>query len=147
MPAGCGPRHLALHPSGEVLYVDHALNGSISALRYDAREGRITELLMRAQGGFGEALAMHPTGNFLYSASKGEVTVWRVEVATAALQKMQSQYVETDEVRGLSLLADGSSISVLTSNGVLRLDIGANSGYLGNPVLVASVPQVRSIAI
>lgn len=145
--AGSGPRHLALHPNGHLLYVGHALDGSISVFRYDPAAGTITEPLLRVGGGYRDALAIHPSGDFLYASGAGEVTVWRIEAVTGAVRKLQCQRVAVDEVRALTVLSDGSGVVALTLEGVRRMHVDAASGRLSQAALVASVPGARSIAI
>ena len=147
MQAGSGPQCIALHPNGDLLYVGHALDGSIAGFRYDAVAGTITHRLPRIAGGYRNALAIHPTGDFLYASGDGEVTVWRIEAVTGALSKLQSRRVDADEVRAVAVLSDGSGVVVLTAEGVRRMHVDAASGRLSQAALVAGVPGARSIAI
>jgi 6-phosphogluconolactonase len=147
MQAGSGPRHIALHPNGHLLYVGHGLDGSISGFRYDRAAGTITEPLLRIGGGYRNALAIHPAGDFLYASGGGEVTVWRIEAVTGALTKLQCRSVAVDEVHAVTVLSDGSAVVVLTPEGVRRMHVDAASGRLSQAALVASVPGARSIAI
>jgi len=42
MPAGSGPRHLALHPGGRTAYVLGELDSTVTSCAYDARRGTLT---------------------------------------------------------------------------------------------------------
>jgi 6-phosphogluconolactonase (cycloisomerase 2 family) len=150
LPAGSGPRHLALHPNGNLLYVAHALDGSVSGLRYDANAGKITERLMWIQGGVGEAFALHPRGDFLFTAGKGEITVWQIDGSSGALRCVQSRNLDpklTGSVHEMSVLPQERQLIALTGGGVLSMAIQPETGRLGAPVLIASAPEARSIAI
>jgi 6-phosphogluconolactonase len=146
MPAASGPRHLALHPAGDLLYVANALDGSISGFRYDAKTGRVVERVTSVRGSFGDALAMRHSGDSLYAAGNGEVTVWRIDAATGTLERIQARSLEIDaEVRKMCAFPDGHELVALTDRGVLRMDINTYTGMLNRPVLVASIPHARSI--
>lgn len=76
---GCGPRHLAFHPSGSVVYSAEELTSTVAVLDYDKATGTLT---MRADSiaslppDFrGENTAadihVHPNGRFLYMSNRG----------------------------------------------------------------------------
>ena len=150
LPAGSGPRHLALHPDGHLLYVANALDGAISGFRFDTNGRGITELLMRVSGGLDGALAMHPAGDFLYTAGNGKVSLWQIETGTGALDLLHSTAVEADsetgDAREMVLAADGSGLVALTSRGILRMEVDPRSGRLSNPDVVVPMLAARCIA-
>jgi 6-phosphogluconolactonase len=144
---GSGPQDLVLHPGGHLLYVGHALDGSISGFGYDVASGTISEPLLRIRGDYADALAIHPAGEYLYGAGGGEVTVWRIEAASGALREVQHRSVAADEVFAMHASPDGRSMVALTSEGIVRMRVEQGSGLLSRAVLVARVPGARSIAI
>jgi 6-phosphogluconolactonase (cycloisomerase 2 family) len=150
-PAGSGPRHLALHPGGHLLYIAHALDGSLCGFAYDADAGRITEEVVHLRGACSDALAMHPTGDYLYAAGNGEVTVWRIEPATGALHRVQSRRVvtgyEPDQIHGMTLPPHGRELLMLTAKGVLRMNVDSRYGCVDVPALAASVTDARCVAM
>jgi 6-phosphogluconolactonase len=151
LPAGSGPRHLALHPSGHLLYVAHALDGSISGFAYDPHIGKIGEQLAQIRGGFGGPLAIHPTGNFLYAANRDEVTTWRIDNFTGALRPLQSRNIgnriEINDVHGMIIVANGSELTALIPDGVMRIKVNPVSGRLDCPSRLAFVPDARCITV
>jgi len=151
MPVASGPQHLALHPSGHLLYVSHGLNGGLSAFGYDATEGKVTELRMRVPGQYVDALAFHPVGDILYAASRGATTAWRVDSLSGTLHPLQSRSMKLEngrgKVHGVTLLRDGRELAVLASNGVLRMTVDEQSGCLGEPELVAQIANARCFTI
>jgi len=75
---GSGPRHLAFHPSGEVLYVINELTATISVLAFDPASGALGEEMQTiatvpqdfpAHKSTAEIL-VHPSGQFLYSTNR-----------------------------------------------------------------------------
>ena len=146
MPVGSGPQHLALHPAGHLLYVAHALDGSLAGFAYDAGAGKIMHQVWKMHGEYGDALAMHPAGDFLYTAGGGIVTSWRIESATGTLHRVQSDVI-SGNIHGMTVRSDGQQLMALTSKGILEIGVDTGSGHLGEPVLAVSVSGARSIAL
>ena len=146
MPAGSGPQHLALHPAGHLLYVAHALDGSLAGFAYDTDAGKLGDRLWQTRGEYGDALAIHPAGDFLYTAGGGMVTAWRIEPATGALREIHSRGISGD-IHGMTVPSDGRQLMTLTSQGVLKIEVDTDGGHLAEPMLVAPVSGVRCIAL
>ncbi len=75
---GSGPRHVAFHPGGEVLYVINELTANISVLAFDPESGELGEEMQTiatvpqdfpAHKSTAEIL-VHPSGKFLYSTNR-----------------------------------------------------------------------------
>ena len=146
MPAGSGPQHLALHPAGHLLFVAHALDGSLAGFVYDASAGKIMHQVWQAHGEYGDALAMHPAGDFLYAAGGGVVIAWRIEPATGTLRKVHSREI-SDNIDGMTVRSDGRQLMALTSKGILEIGVDTGSGHLAEPALAVPVSGARSIAL
>ena len=146
MPAGSGPQHLALHPAGHLLYVAHALDGSVAGFAYDADAGKIMHQVWQARGEYANALAMHPAGDFLYTAGGGVVTAWRIEPATGTLRNLQSREI-LGNIHAMTVCSDGRQLMVLTSKGILGIGVDTDSGHLTEPALAVPVSEARSIAL
>jgi 6-phosphogluconolactonase len=144
---GSGPQHLLLHPAKDRLYVDHAFDASLSGFHYDPATGKIGERFISRRGDFGDALAIHPEGTFLYSSGNGVMTTWRIEPETGNIEPIQSMNIKDEAVRKIIALHDGNAILTLTSKGIVRREIEAATGRLGSPVFVADVPDACSLAI
>ncbi len=146
MPAGSGPQHLALHPAGHLLYVTHALDGSLAGFAYDARTGKIMHQAWLAHGEYDDALAMHPAGDFLYTAGGGLVTAWRIEPATGTLHRVESRGI-SGNIHGMTVRSDGRRLLALTSKGILEIGVDTGSGHLAEPALAVPMSGARSIAL
>jgi 6-phosphogluconolactonase (cycloisomerase 2 family) len=148
MPAGSGPRHLALHPDGRLLYVAHGLDDTLACFGYDAREGKIAKQLWRVHGEYVDTLAMHPAGGFLYVAGGGAVKARRIETATGGLRTTHSQSVGgLGRIDGMTVRPDERGLIAVTTLGVAEIGLEAIGGRLEKPVLAASLSGVRSIAM
>jgi 6-phosphogluconolactonase len=91
---GSGPRHLAWHPAGRVLYLLNELSSTVSALRFDASRGALEVFQMvpaRSAGASGQnsaaEITVSPDGRFLYTSNRGDddIAVFAVDGATARL--------------------------------------------------------------
>jgi 6-phosphogluconolactonase (cycloisomerase 2 family) len=76
--AGSGPRHVAFHPNGTILYVINELTATITALAFDAESGALGDELQTiatvpqnfpAHKSTAEIL-VHPSGKFLYGSNR-----------------------------------------------------------------------------
>lgn len=76
--AGSGPRHVAFHPNGQVLYVINELTATITAFAFDPESGALGDELQTiatVPQNFPEhkstaEILVHPSGNFLYSSNR-----------------------------------------------------------------------------
>jgi 6-phosphogluconolactonase (cycloisomerase 2 family) len=76
--AGSGPRHLAFHPNGNVLYVINELTATITSFAFDAESGALGDAMQTiatvpqnfpAHKSTAEIL-VHPSGKFLYGSNR-----------------------------------------------------------------------------
>ncbi|MDH3771713.1 MAG: lactonase family protein, partial [Nitrospirota bacterium] len=75
---GSGPRHVAFHPDGTMLYVINELDATIAALPYDAESGKLDEAIATVStvpDDFPEhkstaEIMVHPSGKFLYGSNR-----------------------------------------------------------------------------
>jgi 6-phosphogluconolactonase len=156
---GSGPRHIALHPNGNLLFVADGLNASVSCYGYDKKNGRILNQLEHVtmiRSNRGEkgtvVMAMHPSGKFLYTAhrSGGDgIRVWRSNSKTGTLREIQHEMGEFQSLHGMTMAPDGSSLLALSRNvgGVIRWRIDQQNGRLMEAVQVAKVQAPISMVV
>jgi 6-phosphogluconolactonase (cycloisomerase 2 family) len=145
--AGSGPSSMVLHPNGERLYVAHALNGSVSSFGYDATVGGILvreQTVWASTAGQTAALAMHSSGEMLYSSHGDGIQAWKI-AANGSLEALPG--VEGVQANRLHVTADGKSLLALSSDAVLRMKIDAATRVLAAPFQVAALSKPVSIAI
>jgi 6-phosphogluconolactonase len=145
VPAGSGPSSMVLHPDGRRVYVAHALNGSISSLAYEA-PGILDckQTVWASATGDVAALAIHPSGEVLYSSHGRELQTWRI-ADNGGLEPLPG--VEGVRASRLYLTGDGESLLALSSDAVLRMKIDAATRIPAAPVKAASLSNPLSIAI
>lgn len=164
MAPGSGPRHLAWHPSGTLLYVVNELNSTVSALRWDAAPGLLTDVHTTSTlpGGFGgpntgSEIVVHPDGRVVYASNRGHdsIAVFAIDDVSGHLT-----LIETMNTRGRTpryFAVDPSGRWLIAHNRdsdtavIFRID--ASTGRLtphgdpvaiGQPTGVAFVPTPTS---
>ena len=81
-PEGAGPRHLAFHPNGNVVYFSDELGSSVSACALDTKQGTLNSLqtLSTLPEGFDEKntcadIETTPSGRFVYVSNRGHDSI------------------------------------------------------------------------
>ena len=97
---GSGPRHFTFHPSGKLAYVINELKFTITAFKYDADRGKLTEIQTistippdwNGAGGTAEVV-VHPNGKWLYGSNRGHdsIAVLHIDPATGKLTFIGTQ--------------------------------------------------------
>ena len=81
---GSGPRHFVFHPSGEFAYVINEMALTVTAYRYDAKAGRLSELqtistlpesVTDHRGLSTAEVRITPDGKYLYGSNRGHDTI------------------------------------------------------------------------
>jgi 6-phosphogluconolactonase (cycloisomerase 2 family) len=157
--AGSGPRHIALHPNGSLLFVANELDLSVSCYGYDEKNGRILNQLEHVpmtRNRCGEkgavVMAMHPSGDFLYTACRSEndgIRVWRSDSSTGALRVVQHERNESRSLHAMMMAPDGNNLLGLSPGigGVIRWRIDQRSGRIIEAVQVAQVQAPISMVM
>jgi len=78
MPAGSGPRHMAFHPNGRIIYVANELKSTVTACSWDALDGRLEarQTLSTLPADFNQwnsvaDIHITPDGKYLYVSNRG----------------------------------------------------------------------------
>lgn len=91
--AGTGPRHLAFHPLGAVVYVLHELDPQLTVCRWNAESGElqpVAEVPVASTGAPGagaaypSAVVASPDGRFVWAAVRGADTIATLSLAGGA---------------------------------------------------------------
>jgi len=149
---GAGPRHLAFHPGGRILYVVNELNSTVTVFRYDAETGSLTELQTvpaisepaMALAGSADAqratknepadIHLHPSGRFLYMSNRGynSISVFAVDATTAMLSPIEVVSCGGDWPRNFTIDPSGAFLIVANerSSSINSFRIDASTGRL-----------------
>jgi 6-phosphogluconolactonase len=91
---GSGPRHVALHPNGELLFLMNELDSTVASFRIDSATGVLTQLDARPAVPAEARASNHcadiqisPDGRFVYGSNRGHdsVSCFWVDAATGKL--------------------------------------------------------------
>ncbi len=148
--SGDGPAHIAIHPSGSLLFVSNKLSRSVASYRVDNCTGQIIDPQIRVVGARG-ALAVHPSGRFLYSTHPScskAIALWAIDQGSGALSLSQS--MATGPHSSLLLSRGGESLFLLGSEqgcSAMHIEIDRTTGRLGKLVELASMQSPRCLAL
>jgi 6-phosphogluconolactonase len=161
VPPGSGPRHIAFHPSQKSAYVINEMLCTMTAFRYDAARGALTEIQTLStlpagesvQAGYSTAeVEVHPNGKFLYGSNRGHDTIAVFTIAAdGKLSLIQNEPTQgkmprhfTLDPTGRWLLAEHQS-----SDSIVVFSVDPKTGKLkpagqtvevGSPVCVQFLP-------
>ncbi len=101
---GSGPRHFNFHPTYKYGYVINEIGSSVTAFRWDAKRGALSEIQTistlppdwKGRNACAEVL-VHPSGKFLYGSNRGHdsIAVYTIDKASGKLA-----YVENTSTQG-----------------------------------------------
>lgn len=138
-PAGGGPRHLALHPSGRFAYVNNEMGNSVTAYTVNAESGHLTPLDTLSTlpegvtGGSTAEIAVHPNGRWLYVSNRGHDSIAAYRLADdGKMTLIEIQKAGVSQPRGFDIDPSGRWIVVggQSSNDLTALAIDAETGEL-----------------
>lgn len=148
---GSGPRHLAFHPNGRILYVTNELNSTVTAFRYDAETGSLTELQTVPSvseptpvQNFPADIHVHPSGRFLYMSNRGHnsIAAFAIDATTSKLTPLQLTSTGGDWPRNFAIDPSGDFLIVgnQKSDSIHSFRIDQQSGRLRSTGHRASIP-------
>ena len=141
MAPGAGPRHLALHPSGRIVYVVNELDSTVSTLRYDAKAGALT--VLQTVSSLSEPMAgenspadihVHPSGRFLYMSNRGHdsIAAFAIDKRSFTLRPIQHEPTGGNWPRNFAIDPSGRFLFAANerSNTITTHRIDAKTGKL-----------------
>jgi 6-phosphogluconolactonase (cycloisomerase 2 family) len=153
--AGDGPRQIAIHPDGRLLFVANELDASVACYGYDAEEGRIVGRLGQVatagdENTCGVVMAVDPAGEFLYTSHRrgsGGVSAWRIARGTGGLQRLQAVDEDGPRLHEMTMTADGMCLLGLSREhgGVFGWCVA--NGQISRGVQLASLAAPTSMAV
>lgn len=154
--AGSGPRHVVFGADGRFAYLLSELSAEIVTLRWDATQGRLTQVQSLAistpefQGGkSGAGLAVSGDGRFVYVEDRGENTllVYRVNPGSGELTLVQRISSGGERPWSFTIHASGKWMLVANqrSGTVNVFGIDAASGTLSDTGHAVAIPTPVSL--
>ena len=150
---GAGPRHLAFHPNGKILYALNEAGSSITVLAYGAAGGtmsRIQELTTLRPGFSGTSataqIQVDRAGRFLYASNRGadNIAVFAIDPAKGTLTLVEHVATQGKTPRDFSLDPTGGYLLAANQNSdtLALFRVNAKTGRL-TPAgqVVENVPE------
>jgi len=142
-----GPSQVAIHPSGDKLYVMHA--ETISCHAYDAKAGKVLgEAYRLPVKGLG-TMVVHPSGDFLYASRKDSgLAVLSLRNGTT-MRPAGAQAQEMGVLSAIEIAPDGRSMVALNrSRGqVLGAELDLADGRVRSSAALAKVDSPASVVV
>jgi 6-phosphogluconolactonase len=157
---GSGPRHLAFHPNGRLVYLINEMASSIITFSYDPQAGTLHELqtvstLPKDYKGENDSaeIQVHPSGKFVYGSNRGHdsIAVFAVDPKAGTLTLVEDVATQGKTPRGFGIDPTGTYLVAANqqSNNMVVFRIDKTSGRLKptgqvldalTPVAVTFVP-------
>ena len=158
---GAGPRHLAFHPNGRIVYVINEMQSTVTAFNYDASKGAlesfqtISTLPKDFQGESTTAeIEVHSSGKFLYASNRGHdsIAVFAIDPARGALKLIQHAPTQGRTPRNFTIDPTGQWLLAANqaSNNIVVFRIDPATGRLtpaGDPVEAYSPVCIKLLEI
>ncbi len=159
-PAGSGPRHMAFHPNGKLVYLISELASTLTTFAYDAAEGKLSELqtistLPADYTGAAQAaeVQVHPSGKVLICSNRGpdNLTSFAIDAGSGKLTRMASHSTLGNWPRYFWMEPTGKYLIVgnQRSDSMVLFRIGADGSMevVGEPVKVAQPSCIQFLAV
>jgi 6-phosphogluconolactonase len=139
---GAGPRHLAFHHNGKVLYVVNELSATVTAFAYDPATGQIgtpIQTISTEPPGFAgphstAEIAVHPSGKFLYVSNRGYNSIigYRIDPETSQLSVIGHAMKDVNFPRNFAIDPSGKWLYVANQKGdtIVQFLVNAQTGEL-----------------
>jgi 6-phosphogluconolactonase len=151
---GAGPRHMAFHPNGQVIYVANELDSTVTVYNYDATNGSLRELqtldTLSSSSSENTVADIHVSSSAkrVYVSNRGHNSIAVFDVdANGQLTRMAAPSCGGNWPRNFALTPNGHFMLVANQYSsevsVLPLLIGLDE--LGAPIARAAVPQASCV--
>ncbi len=138
---GAGPRHFAFHPSNRFAYAVDEMGSSVTAFRYDAAAGALTEIQaistlpadFKGEDNSAE-IAVDAKGRFLYASNRGDdsIAVFAIDPKTGMLRSVQHVSTQGQQPRNFNLDPSGRYLLAANqhTNNIVSFHVDPATGFL-----------------
>jgi 6-phosphogluconolactonase len=140
LDGGDGPRHMAFHPSKDLVFIINELSSSVVSAKADHKNGRFEMIdkistLPEDFEGKNSCADIHigSDGKFLYASNRGHNSIAIFSVAdNGKLKMLGTEHVKGDWPRNFTISPDGNYLLVANqrSNNIVVFGIDKNTGLL-----------------
>jgi len=154
-----GPRHLAFHPDGRVVYVISEMANTVTTFTYDSTKGTLTKIQTISTlpadfhgTSYTAEVQVHPSGKFVYGSNRGHdsIAIFVVDPLTSKLTSAGHQSTLGKNPRNFAVDPTGHYLLAENqdSNSIAVFRIDQKTGSLtqvGQPVEVPMPVCIRMI--
>ena len=149
---GAGPRHFAFRPDGRFAFTNNEIHSTVTALKYDAEHGALTEVntVSTLPAGFtgnnstAECQA-HPNGRFVYVSNRGHnsIAIFSVDGESGKLTHVGNESTQGKTPRNFSIDPTGTLLLAenQASDNVVVFRIDGATGKLSATGCTVEVPS------
>lgn len=149
--AGAGPRHIAFHKNGKLVFLINELDLTISSLRYDHEKGTLAEIqtvstLPENASRAGVSCAdihVSPNGNFLYGSNRGHnsIVVFKIDEKTGMLEYVEHVSTAGKNPRNFAIAPNGKFLLAAnqSSDSIIVFSIDEETGKLSQTANKATI--------
>ncbi|ULO07211.1 lactonase family protein [Paenibacillus sp. 19GGS1-52] len=159
LPPGSGPRHLAVHPSGQWVYLINELNSTVTVFESDEQLGalgilqQINTLPESYSAGSNDTAAdihISPCGRFLYASNRGHdsIVLFHIHASTGLLEVADWQKSGGRTPRNFAIIGGVLLAANQNSGNITSFTIDADTGRLiptGNILEIASPVCITAV--
>ena len=137
---GSGPRHMAIHPNGKLLFIVNELGNSVTVVQLLENGGfKIQETVSTLPADFLKPSAcadihLSPEGNFLYVSNRGmnSISIFSVQEKEAKISLIGHEDTRGEMPRNFTLTPDGDYLLVANqnTNNIVAFKRNAETGLL-----------------
>lgn len=154
--SGSGPRHIAIHPNGKLLFLFTELSSEVITLSFNNIDGEILEInsivsLPDIYSGenTGSAIRLTPNGEYLFVGNRGldRISAYKVNDIDGTLSLVSSTSTEGEHPRDFHIDPTGEYLIVanMHSNNLVVFQIDQETGILTKINLDITLPDPVSI--
>jgi len=142
MAPGSGPRHVAFHHNGRILYIVNELNATVTAVEFDPASGELGRQIQTVStepAGYSgphstAEIAVHPSGKFLYASNRGHnsIVAYRIDPSNGLLSLIGHTTANINFPRNFAIDPSGASLYVANQKGdsIVQFRIDPATGKL-----------------
>ncbi|UQZ34516.1 6-phosphogluconolactonase [Paenibacillus sp. PK3_47] len=159
LPPGSGPRHLAVHPSGQWIYLINELNSSITVFANDEQQGdlrilqNVSSLPDNYTAGSDDTAAdihVSPCGRFLYVSNRGHdsIGLFHIDAETGLIEPADWVSAGGRTPRNFAIIGGMLLAANQNSDNIVSFRIDKETGRLiptGNELAVPSPVCLKSL--
>jgi 6-phosphogluconolactonase len=122
---GSGPRNLTFHPNGRWAYSVNEILSTLDCMNWDSSKGTLTRFqnistlpMDHESPTYTGTVAVHPSGNFLYTSNRGDdsITAFSIHPANGRVTLMQRISCEGNYPRHFAIDPSGKWLVVANQN-------------------------------